>query len=315
MAWPLTDTERMAAMKVLVTGAGGQLGYDVMRALQGRGHEGVGCDLGAALSALAGDPAMAGQRLAQLDITDEAAVHHLLADERPDAVVHCAAWTNVDLAEECEAQARAVNADGTRHIAKACSALGCKMAYISTDYVFDGQGDRPWRPDGETTHPLNVYGHTKLEGEIAVRELLEKYFIVRIAWVFGVHGRNFIRTMIGAGKKRDAVTVVCDQIGTPTYTADLARLLIDMMETEKYGCYHVTNEGEYVSWYAYCREFYRQYGLETKVIPATTAEYGKSKAARPANSRLDRRKIAEAGFEPLPDWKDAVGRYLKEAEL
>ena len=302
-------------MRFLVTGAGGQLGYDVLRALAARGHEGVGCDLEAALSTLAGDPAMAGIRLAPLDITDADAVSRMLNETKPDAVIHCAAWTNVDLAEECEAQARVVNADGTRHIAKACTETGCKMTYISTDYVFDGQGERPWQPDGEPYAPLNVYGQTKLEGEMAVRELLERFFIVRIAWVFGVHGKNFIKTMIGAGKTRSAVTVVCDQIGTPTYTADLARLLIDMAETEKYGCYHVTNEGGYVSWYEYCREFYRQYGLDTEVIPVTTAEYGKSKAARPANSRLDRWKIVEAGFEPLPDWRDAVRRYLKEADL
>lgn len=302
-------------MKTLVTGVCGQLGYDVMRVLAARGDEGVGCDLAPGLDALAADPAMAGMRLVPMDITDAAEVGRIILEEKPDAVIHCAAWTNVDLAEDHEDQVRRVNADGTRYIAQACKALGCKMTYISTDYVFDGQGDRPWKPDGETYRPLNVYGQTKLEGETAVRELIEKHFIVRIAWVFGVHGKNFIRTMIGAGRTRDAVTVVCDQIGTPTYTADLAELLVDMNETEKYGCYHVTNEGGYVSWYEYCCEFYRQYGLKTAVIPVTAAEYGKSKAARPSNSRLDRSKIVEAGFKLLPDWRDAVRRYLKEAEL
>lgn len=302
-------------MKILVTGAGGQLGYDVMLELARRGHEGVGCDLRQALDALMGGSGMSGMRCIPMDITDAAGVEQILMQERPDAVIHCAAWTNVDLAEEHEEQVRAVNADGTRHIAQVCKALGCKMTYISTDYVFDGQGDRPWKPDDEAYRPLNVYGQTKLEGEEAVRSLVDKHFIVRIAWVFGLHGRNFIRTMIQAGKTREAVSVVCDQIGTPTYTADLAKLLVDMIETEKYGCYHVTNEGGYISWYEYCCEFYRQYGLTTKVKPVTTAEYGKSKAARPANSRLDRSKLAEAGFTPLPDWRDAVRRYLELAQL
>ena len=296
-------------MKALVTGANGQLGYDVIRELKRRGHEAVGCDLAQAAEAL---DAM---HVLPLDITDASAVDALIRREAPDAVIHCAAWTNVDLAEEYPEKVRMVNAEATRSIAAACSAAGCKMIYISTDYVFDGQGERPWKPDGETSRPLNVYGQTKLEGENAVRSLLEKYFIVRTAWVFGVHGRNFIKTMIGAGKTREEVRVVADQIGTPTYTADLSRLLVDMMETEKYGVYHATNEGGYVSWHEFCCEFYRQYGLAARVTPVTTAEYGLNKAARPANSRLDKSKLTEAGFEPLPDWRDAVRRYLEEAEL
>ena len=300
-------------MKFLVTGVGGQLGYDVMRELKRRGHEAVGCDLAQAADAAA--QMLGGMRCLPLDITDAAAVDALIRQEAPDAVIHCAAWTNVDLAEDHEAQVRRVNAEGTRHIAGACRALGCKMTYISTDYVFDGTGETPWQPDEKTYRPLNVYGQTKLEGEMAVRELVEKRFIVRIAWVFGLNGKNFIKTMIGVGKSRDAVRVVCDQIGTPTYTADLARLLADMNETEKYGVYHATNEGGHVSWYEYCCEIYRQYGLKTEVIPVTTAEYGLSRAARPANSRLDKSKLIEAGFALLPDWRDAVRRYLDEANL
>ena len=302
-------------MKVLVTGVCGQLGYDVMRELARRGHEGVGCDLAPAISELAADRVMDGMRILPMDITNRMEVEGILLGEKPDAIIHCAAWTNVDLAEDHEEQVRTINADGTRNIARICRTLGCKMTYISTDYVFDGEGEKPWTPDSETYGPLNVYGKTKLEGEMAVRELLEKYFIVRIAWVFGLHGKNFIKTMISVGKTRDEVSVVCDQIGTPTYTVDLARLLVDMNETDKYGCYHATNEGGYISWYEYCCEFYAQYGLITKVNPVTTEEYGRSKAARPANSRLDRRKIEEAGFKPLPDWRDAVRRYLKEAQL
>ena len=232
-------------------------------------------------------------------------------------MIHCAAWTAVDAAEEEENKAKvyAVNVTGTQNIAEACKKLDCKMIYISTDYVFNGQGTEPWRADCREYAPLNYYGQTKLEGELAVAKAIEKYFIVRIAWVFGLNGKNFIKTMINVGKTHDAVRVVNDQIGTPTYTYDLARLLVDMVETEKYGYYHATNEGGYISWYDFCCEFFRQYGLTTKVIPVTTAEYGMSKAARPFNSRLDKSKLIEAGFKPLPAWKDAVKRYLQEAKL
>ena len=208
-----------------------------------------------------------------------------------------------------------INHLGTLYIAEAAKAADAKMVYLSTDYVFDGQGDRPWEPDDKCYKPLNVYGQSKLDGELAVSGTLDKYFIVRIAWVFGLNGKNFIKTMINVGKTHDTVRVVNDQIGTPTYTLDLARLLVDMLETDRYGYYHATNSGGYISWYDFCCEFYRQYGLDTKVIPVTTAEYGLSKAARPANSRLDKSKLAQAGFTPLPDWKDAVRRYLAEAQL
>ena len=247
-----------------------------------------------------------------LDITDKAAVTKALGVLAPDAVIHCAAWTAVDLAEENPEKVRAINAGGTRNIAEVCEALDCKMLYISTDYVFDGQGDIPWQPDCKDYKPLNVYGQTKLEGELAVAETLEKYFIVRIAWVFGLNGKNFIKTMLNVGKNHDTVRVVCDQIGTPTYTYDLSRLLIDMIETEKYGYYHATNEGGYISWYDFTCEIFRQAGYATKVVPVTTAEYGLSKAARPFNSRLDKSKLTDMGFAPLPDWKDALTRYLKE---
>ena len=252
----------------------------------------------------------------QLDITDREAVEKVLSEAAPDAVIHCAAWTAVDAAEEAEnvPRVRAINADGTRNIAAACRGLDCRMMYISTDYVFDGQGTEPWKPDCTAYAPLNVYGQTKLEGELAVREALEKYFIVRIAWVFGCNGKNFIKTMLNVGRTHESVRVVNDQIGTPTYTYDLARLLVDMIETEKYGCYHATNEGGYISWYDFCREIYRQAGLKTEVIPVTTAEYGLSKAARPFNSRLDKAKLVENGFTPLPDWRDALGRYFDEEE-
>ena len=293
-------------MKVFVTGVGGQLGHDVMNELKKRGHAGVGSDI---------LPEVPGQaNYVQLDITDAAQVSAVLAEVKPDAVIHCAAWTAVDLAEDEDKQGkvRAINAGGTRNIAEACKAQGCKMMYISTDYVFDGQGTEPWQPDCKDYAPLNVYGQTKLEGELAVSGLLEKYFIVRIAWVFGVNGNNFIKTMLNVGKKYDSVRVVNDQIGTPTYTFDLARLLVDMIETEKYGYYHATNEGGYISWYDFCREIYKQAGLATKVVPVTTEEYGLSKAARPFNSRLDKRKLIQNGFTPLPAWQDALSRYLKE---
>ena len=235
-------------------------------------------------------------------------------DVRPDAVIHCAAWTAVDLAEDADKQpkVRAINVDGTAHLAAACKAQDCKMMYISTDYVFNGQGETPWQPDCKDYQPLNYYGETKLGGELAVSSALEKYFIVRIAWVFGLNGKNFIKTMLQLGKTHDKLRVVCDQIGTPTYTLDLARLLVDMIESDKYGYYHATNEGGYISWYEFACEIFRQAGLPVQVDAVTTAEYGASKAARPFNSRLDKSKLAENGFTPLPDWKDALSRYLKE---
>ena len=304
-------------MKFFVTGVGGQLGHDVMNELHKRGHEGIGSDIAPVYSGIADESAVTAMPYEQLDITDADAVRRVLTRVKPDAVIHCAAWTAVDLAEDEDKQekVRAINAGGTRNIAAVCRELDCKMLYLSTDYVFDGQGTDPWQPDCKAYKPLNVYGQTKLEGELAVSETLEKYFIVRIAWVFGLNGKNFIKTMINVGKTHDTVRVVCDQIGTPTYTLDLSRLLVDMCETEKYGYYHATNEGGYISWYDFCCEFYRQYGLTTKVIPVTTAEYGLSKAARPFNSRLDKSKLVSAGFTPLPAWQDAVSRYLKEAQL
>ena len=255
--------------------------------------------------------------LPEADITDEDRIDAVLREHRPDAVIHCAAWTNVDGAEDLEKQAlvHKINAEGTRNIADAAKAVDAKMLYLSTDYVFDGQGDRPWEPDDKCYAPLNVYGQSKLDGELAVAGTLTKFFIVRIAWVFGLNGKNFIKTMINVGKTHDTVRVVNDQIGTPTYTLDLSRLLVDMIETEKYGYYHATNEGGFISWYDFCCEFYRQYGLATKVIPVSTKEYGLSVAARPFNSRLDKKKLVEAGFKPLPAWQDAVSRYLKEAAL
>ena len=301
-------------MKVFVTGVNGQLGHDVIKELMKRGYEGVGSDLTSEYSGIAD---MKEAPYIQLDITDKEAVEREIARVHPDAVVHCAAWTAVDMAEDEDkiGIVRAVNADGTRNIADACKNLDCKMLYISTDYVFDGQGTEPWKPDYKDYKPLNVYGQTKLEGELAVRSTLEKYFIVRIAWTFGLNGKNFVKTIINIGKTHNEVKVVSDQIGTPTYTLDLAQLLVDMIGTEKYGYYHATNEGGYISWYDFCCEIYRQYGLETKVIPVTTEEYGLSKAARPFNSRLDKSKLIEAGFKTLPICQDAVSRYLKEAKL
>ena len=290
-------------MKYLVTGTGGQLGYDVMNELKKRGYEAVGCDI-------------TEDAEIKLDITDSKAVTETIEKIHPDAVIHCAAWTAVDAAEDEEniPAVRAVNVNGTKNIADACKAVGCKMVYISTDYVFNGKGETPWKADCKDYAPLSVYGQTKLEGELAVAEALEKYFIVRIAWVFGKNGKNFVKTMLNVGKKYPEVRVVNDQIGTPTYTYDLARLLVDMAESEKYGYYHATNEGGYISWYDFTCEIFRQAGYTTKVTPVTTAEYGLSKAARPFNSRLDKSKLVENGFEPLPDWKDALSRYLKEVE-
>ena len=304
-------------MKFFVTGVGGQLGHDVMNELAKRGYEGVGSDIQPAYSGVADDSAVTDMPYVQLDITDKEAVRKVITEIKPDAVIHCAAWTAVDMAEDDDKveKVRAVNAGGTQNIADVCKGIDCKLLYLSTDYVFDGQGTQPWKPDCKDYKPLNVYGQTKLEGELAVSNTLEKYFIVRIAWVFGLNGNNFIKTMINVGKTHDEVRVVNDQIGTPTYTYDLARLLVDMCETEKYGYYHATNEGGYISWYDFCVEFYRQYGLKTKVTPVTTEEYGLSKAARPFNSRLDKKKLVENGFTPLPTWQDAVSRYLKEAQL
>ncbi len=303
-------------MKVFVTGVAGQLGHDVMNELIRRGHTAVGSDLASAYAGIADGSAVTAAPYVPLDITDGAAVQQVLTDAQPDAVIHCAAWTAVDAAEEPENQpkVRAINAGGTAHIAQACRALGCKMMYISTDYVFDGQGTAPWDPDCTDYRPLNVYGQTKLEGELAVAAL-ERYFIVRIAWVFGVNGKNFIKTMLKLGQTHDTLRVVCDQIGTPTYTLDLARLLVDMIETERYGRYHATNEGGYISWYDFACEIFRQAGnTRVQVIPVTTAEYGVSKAARPFNSRLDKRKLTDNGFVPLPDWRDALRRFLQEIE-
>ena len=303
-------------MKVFVTGVAGQLGHDVMNELAKRGYEGIGSDIAPTYRGIQDSSAVTRAQYRSMDITNSEAVESTLSDVKPDVVVHCAAWTAVDLAEDADKQekVRAINAGGTRNIALACKKLNCKMVYISTDYVFDGQGTKPWDPDCKDYKPLNVYGQTKLEGELAVSENLEKYFIVRIAWVFGLNGKNFIKTMLNVGKTHDTVRVVNDQIGTPTYTYDLSRLLVDMIETEKYGYYHATNEGGYISWYDFTKEIYRQAGLQTKVLPVTTAEYGLSKAARPFNSRLDKSKLVASGFKPLPTWQDALSRYLKEMQ-
>ena len=300
-------------MKYFVTGVCGQLGHDVMNELASRGYEGVGSDIQPEYSGVADGTAVTTMPYISLDITDRAAVLKTIQDVKPDVVVHCAAWTAVDAAEDEENQpkVRAINVDGTKNIADACKELDCKMIYISTDYVFNGQGEKPWEPDCKDYAPLCVYGQTKLDGEKAVAGTLDKYFIVRIAWVFGLNGKNFIKTMLNVGKTHDRVTVVSDQIGTPTYTYDLARLLVDMSETEKYGYYHATNEGGYISWYDFTVEIYKQAGLSTEVVPVTTAEYGISKAARPFNSRLDKSKLVEAGFKPLPTWQDALSRYLE----
>lgn len=304
-------------MRVFVTGAGGQLGHDVMNNLHARGYEGIGSDIAPVYSGIADGSAVTTMPYFSLDITDAQAVRDVLTQVKPDVVIHCAAWTAVDLAEDADKveKVRAINAGGTQNIANVCKELDCKMVYLSTDYVFDGQGEQPWLPDCKDYKPLNVYGETKLEGELAVANTLDKYFIVRISWVFGLNGKNFIKTMVNLGKTHDTLRVVCDQIGTPTYTLDLARLLVDMIETEKYGYYHATNEGGYISWYDFACEIFRQAGMNTRVIPVTTAEYGLSKAARPFNSRLDKRKLTEAGFNPLPNWQDALSRYLKEVQL
>lgn len=279
-------------MRVLVTGVKGQLGYDVMLELAKRGYEGVGVDVD------------------EMDITDPEAVERVIKEAHVDKVVHCAAWTAVDLAEEKEDICRKVNAYGTENIAKVCKELDIPMIYFSTDYVFDGQGERPWEPDDPVVKPLNVYGQTKYEGEQAVEKYLDKYYIVRIAWVFGINGKNFIKTMLNLGKTRDTLTIVSDQIGTPTYTYDLAKLVVDMCEKEAYGKYHVTNEGGYISWADFANEIFRQSGMQVNVIPVTTAEYG-AKAIRPFNSRLEKSKLTEKGFDRLPTWQDALARYLE----
>lgn len=304
-------------MKIFVSGICGQLGHDVVNDAAARGHDIFGSDIQPVYFGVADGSAATSVPYVQLDITDRDAVMSVVNEIKPDAIIHCAAWTAVDAAEDDENKEKVdqINHLGTQYIAEAAKSINCKMLYLSTDYVFDGQGDRPWKPDDKCYSPLNVYGQSKLDGEIAVSSILDKYFIVRIAWVFGLNGKNFIKTMINVGKTHDTVRVVNDQIGTPTYTYDLARLLVDMVETDKYGYYHATNEGGYISWYDFCVEFYKQYGLNTKVIPVSTDEYGLSKAARPHNSRLDKRKLVDAGFTPLPDWKDAVRRYLEEANL
>ena len=304
-------------MRLFVTGVCGQLGHDVVNNAIARGHEAIGSDIAPVYSGVADGSAVTAAPYVQLDITDRDAVLSALEEIRPDAIIHCAAWTAVDAAEDEENKEKVhkINCEGTKFIAEAAKELDAKMLYLSTDYVFDGKGERPWEPDDKCYAPLNVYGQSKLDGELAVSSTLEKYFIVRIAWVFGLNGKNFIKTMINVGKTHDMVRVVNDQIGTPTYTLDLSRLLVDMVETDKYGYYHATNEGGYISWYDFCVEFYKQYGLTANVIPVTTEEYGLSKAARPSNSRLDKSKLVKAGFTPLPDWKDAVKRYLEEAEL
>ena len=304
-------------MKVLVTGVCGQLGHDVVNELAARGHEAIGSDIAPAYSGLADGTPVTRLPYRPLDITDGEAIARALEEDRPDAVIHCAAWTAVDAAED-EAnipKVEAVNADGPRHIARACRALGCKMLHVSTDYVFSGQGTEPWQPDSRDWAPVSVYGRTKLEGELAVAQTLEKFFIVRIAWVFGINGGNFVRTMLRLGQTHDTLRVVNDQIGTPTYTLDLARLLVDMIESEKYGYYHATNEGGYISWAQFAQEIFRQASMTTQVVPVTTAEYGVSKAARPFNSRLDKSKLLENGFEPLPPWQDALARYLRALEV
>lgn len=283
-------------MRVLVTGVKGQLGYDVVNELNKRNHEAIGVDV------------------EEMDVTDEAAVYRVIGEAKPDAVVHCAAWTAVDAAEDPDNYDKVmkINALGTEYVARACKTLDAKMTYISTDYVFDGRGDEPWEPDCKDYAPLNVYGESKLSGEKAVAGLSDKFFIVRIAWVFGKNGNNFIKTMLKLSETRDVLRVVSDQIGTPTYTRDLARLLVDMIETEKYGYYHATNEGGYVSWADFAKEIFLQAGKSTRVIPVTTAEYGLSKARRPFNSRLDKSKLVASGFTPLPSWQDALKRYLAE---
>lgn len=304
-------------MQVLVTGVAGQLGHDVMNELAKREYDGIGTDIADSYSGVQDNTAVVGMPYVQLDITDAESVEKTIKEINPDVVVHCAAWTAVDAAEDEENRDKvfAVNVEGTKNIARICKEIDAKMVYTSTDYVFDGQGTEPWKPDCKKYAPLNIYGQSKLDGELAVSEILDKYFIVRIAWVFGTNGNNFIKTMLKVGKKFDTLRVVNDQIGTPTYTYDLARLLVDMIETDKYGYYHATNEGGYISWYDFACEIFRQAGYSTNVNLVTTEEYGISKAKRPFNSRLDKTKLVENGFTPLPDWQDALKRYLDEIEF
>lgn len=301
-------------MKVFVTGVAGQLGHDVVNELAARGHDVIGSDLAPQYAGIADGTSVTTAPYVPLDITDSGAVLHALSEAKPDAVIHCAAWTAVDAAEAPEniPVVYAVNARGTRHIAEVCQKLGCKMMYISTDYVFNGLGEAPWQPDCQDYAPLSVYGKTKLEGELAVHELLERFFIVRIAWAFGLNGKNFIKTMLSLGQTHSQLRVVCDQIGTPTYTLDLARLLADMIETDKYGFYHATNEGGFISWADFARAIFDKAGMSVRVVGVTTAEYGESKASRPFNSRLDKTKLTDNGFQPLPHWQDALERYLKQ---
>lgn len=296
-------------MKIFVTGVSGQLGHDVLAELAARGHTGVG-----SARAPMGPRSAAQASYLSLDITDAGAVRRALCAVSPDAVIHCAAWTDVDGAEDPAnfERVRAVNFFGTKNIAESCAKLGCKMLYISTDYVFGGQGNEPWRPDCADYSPLNVYGQTKLEGELAVAAALEKYFIVRTAWVFGINGKNFVQTMLKLGQTHSSLRVVDDEIGMPTYSRDLARLLIDMAESEKYGFYHATNSGAYISRYDFACEIFRQAGYSARLLPVSTSEYGLNRATRPRNSRLDISKLSEAGFQPLPPWRDALGSYLKE---
>lgn len=313
-------------MKVLVTGVAGQLGHDVMNELAKRKYDGVGSDLAPVYSGIQDGTPVTSMPYVSMDITDTSAVDELITDQKPDVVVHCAAWTAVDLAEDDDKveKVRLVNVKGTENIALACKKQGCKMVYLSTDYVFNGLGTEPWQPDCKDYQPLNVYGQTKLDGELAVSGNLDKYFIVRIAWVFGVNGKNFIKTMLNLGKNHDVISVVKDQIGTPTYTYDLARLLVDMIETDKYGYYHATNEGGYISWAEFAKAIFQEvaslgrqeYDEEHLTVkPVTTEEYGISKAKRPFNSRLDKSKLVENGFEPLPTWQDALHRYIREIEF
>lgn len=304
-------------MKLLITGVSGQLGHDCANEAARRGYAAVGTDLQPAYAGVSDGSATTELPYVSLDITDADAVSALIEAQRPDAILHCAAWTAVDDAERPENREKvfAVNADGTRHLASAAGRVGAKLVYVSTDYVFDGQGELPRTPDDSSFAPLNVYGESKLAGERAVRECMGRYFIVRTAWVFGLSGNNFIKTMVRVGRTHPMVRVVCDQIGTPTYAYDLARLLVDMAETERYGTYHATNEGGYLSWYDFCRAIYAECGLPTRVIPVTTEEYGCSLAKRPLNSRLEKSKLAAAGFTPLPTWQDALKRYCKEAKL
>ena len=298
---------------ILVTGVNGQLGHDVVNELHGRALVTLASDLTPAYAGEADGSAVTTVQYQPLDLTDRAAVQRVMDKWQPDAVIHCAAYTAVDAAEENAETARAVNADATRYLAEACRDCGAKLMYISTDYVFDGQGDTPWQPDCKAFAPRNVYGQTKLAGEQAVAETLENFFIVRIAWVFGKNGKNFVKTMLRLGETHDTLRVVCDQIGTPTYTLDLARLLADMIATDRYGYYHATNEGGYLSWAQFAEAIFRAAGMQNvTVLPVTTAEYGLSKAARPFNSRLDKQKLTQNGFVPLPDWQDALSRYLKE---